>query len=164
MWSWKTFQVVCKWCMFKSRQTVCLVITAGCTQPLFLCWVPLHSVVCLRKKLFPSQVDVWDVTVCDPPVLMVITSQVEGAKLHHSAFRTSIMSTASKGNRLVGRCPHRFAFLLIFKYGRFGRHFLRWNYKSVHFLSKSLSVTMFNNFWLKMHSNRSIMSGIEINL
>lgn len=88
MWSWKTFQVLCKWCMFKSRQTLCLAITAGCTWPLFFHWVPLHSVVCLRKWLFFHQwmSEVWPHMSCQH--WLSLPHRPEGAKLRHSAFGT----------------------------------------------------------------------------
>lgn len=96
MWSGKTFQVLCKWCMFKSRQTLCLAITAGCTRPLFFHWVPLHSAVCLRKWLFSHQwmSEVWPCMSCQH--WLSLPHRPEGAKLRHSAFGTDTLSTASK--------------------------------------------------------------------
>jgi len=89
----KNFSSSLQWCMFKSRQTLCLVITAGCTQPLFFHWVPLHSVVCLRKWLFTHwwMSEMWKCRPYVLPALTVITSRAEGAKLHHSAFRIGIL-------------------------------------------------------------------------
>lgn len=130
MWSWKAFQVICKWCMFKSRQTLCLVITAGCTHAFFL---PLSStsLSCLSAQVAVlSPLDVWGVKVYVLPALTVITSRAEGAKLCHSAYRSGILSTAKRTWLVVA-----ILISLWLSMADFGWHFLKWN---VHILCNSL--------------------------